>query len=394
MTPEILHAATTAFRVDFEKGKTQAESIFGKVATEVPSSTTSNTFGWLGDMPNMKEWIGDRVLNDVSTHGYTITNKDYESTVQIPVTTFEDDQIGVYKPVITELGRQSVIHPNQLVYGFLARGNKELCYDGKPFFSTSHPVGDGTVSNFDEVADGTPWYVLATGGSLKPIIFQKRKDYTFTAMNKADDESVFTSNKYRFGIDSRCNVGFGFWQMAYCSQKPLTADNFDAVRLAIEDLTNDEDVPLGLQATVIVVPPSLKATAEKLFKKATTADGDNHLYNAVEVISSAWLNAPIDTAPAVKSAGSRTAEQQSAPIDIDTIRAGLKEELTAEVTAEVTAGITAEMATKAEADAKAKIAADAEFKKELTASITASVTKKIEADAKAKAAADAKASGN
>jgi hypothetical protein len=53
----------------------------------VPSSSASETLGWLGQFPKMREWLGDRVINSLAMHGWTITNRRFESTVW-------DDKIG------------------------------------------------------------------------------------------------------------------------------------------------------------------------------------------------------------------------------------------------------------------------------------------------------------
>ena len=65
------------------------------VAMEVPSETREESYDWLGDFPMMKEWVGDRVIKDLSAFKYEITNKDYEATVEVDRNDIQDDQIGV-----------------------------------------------------------------------------------------------------------------------------------------------------------------------------------------------------------------------------------------------------------------------------------------------------------
>ena len=59
----------------------------------------------------------------------------------------EDDKIGLYNPSIQMLGESAALHPDELVYGLLANGFTEKCYDGKAFFATDHPVGKDKASN-------------------------------------------------------------------------------------------------------------------------------------------------------------------------------------------------------------------------------------------------------
>ena len=45
------------------------------------------------------------------------------------------------------VGESAALHPDELVYGLLANGFTEKCYDGKAFFATDHPVGKDKASN-------------------------------------------------------------------------------------------------------------------------------------------------------------------------------------------------------------------------------------------------------
>jgi phage major head subunit gpT-like protein len=40
-------------------------AFYQKLATTIQSNTQSNTYGWLGDFPRLREWVGDRVVNDM-----------------------------------------------------------------------------------------------------------------------------------------------------------------------------------------------------------------------------------------------------------------------------------------------------------------------------------------
>ncbi len=58
------------------------------------------------------------------------------------------------------------------------------------------------------------WYVLATQYPVRPLLFQWRIRPEFSAVTRPDDEYVFASDAYRFGVRSRCGAGYGLWQMA------------------------------------------------------------------------------------------------------------------------------------------------------------------------------------
>lgn len=285
-----------AFNAAFRGGLSQAASQYGVIATTVPSSTGSEEYGWLGSFPNVREWLGDRVVNGAKTHGYTIRNKSYELTVSVPRPAIEDDQYGNYAPMMTEMGRSIAAHPDQLVFGALAGGTSALCYDGQYFFDTDHPVLDASgnpqsQSNWDNNSgSGTPWYLLDCSRTLRPIIFQQRKSPNFVAKTSESDDNVFDRNEYVYGVDSRCNVGYGFWQLAYGSRKTLDETNLIAAYTAMCERKGDHARPLGIKPTHLVVPPGLEIAARKLVNATTLANGaDNVLKGLVEVVSVSWL---------------------------------------------------------------------------------------------------------
>ena len=72
-----------AMNAAFRAGLGQATSQYLQIATVVPSTTGSEEYDWLGQLPGLREWIGDRVIKDMKENGYTIANKLYESTVAV-----------------------------------------------------------------------------------------------------------------------------------------------------------------------------------------------------------------------------------------------------------------------------------------------------------------------
>ncbi len=286
----------TAFKAAFQGGLGQAATQYGEVATTVPSSTGTEEYGWLGAFPNVREWVGDRQVKNIRAHGYSIKNRDFELTVAVPRPSIEDDQYGVYTPMMTEMGRAVAAHPDRLVFELLSQGHAQLCYDGQYFFDTDHPVigedgAPGTPqSNLDNNSgSGTRWYLLDCSRSLKPLIFQQRKAPQFVAKTDARDDNVFSRNEYVYGTDSRCNVGYGFWQQAYCSRKSLDETNLIAAFGAMSGRMGDHGRPLGIRATHLVVPPALEFTARKLVEAAEIGGTTNVLRGVLKVVSAPWL---------------------------------------------------------------------------------------------------------
>lgn len=289
-----LEALRVAFNASFKRGLGQAETQYGRIATTVPSSTKENRYGWLGKMPNMREWVGPRVVHGIAEHDYSIKNKPFELTIGVDRDDIEDDNIGVYDPMFVEMGESVAAHPDQLVWNLLAAGFATECYDGQYFFDTDHPVLDAdgnpaTVSNF-QGGSGTAWYLLNTKRSLKPLIYQERKKPEFVAKDKVTDDNVFSRKEYVYGTESRCNVGFGFWQMAYASKQTLNAANFASARQAMMGLKGDYGRPLGIKPDLLIVPPSLEDEAEEILKADRNAAGaTNTQKGKTELLVVPWL---------------------------------------------------------------------------------------------------------
>lgn len=300
ITPALITSLRTGFADTFQRALRDTPTDYEKVATVVPSSNASNTYAWLGQFPTLREWVGDRIVKDIKASAYQVENKLYESTVAVKRTDIEDDNVGIYTPKFADMGRAARAHADYLVFSLLAAGETTNCYDGVPFFSTSHPVypnvdGTGTavnVSNLNTggVSPGPAWYLLDTSRALKPLIFQERTKPELETLNASDDEGVFMRDTYRYGVRYRCNAGFGFWQMAYKSKATLDAAGFNAAMQAMQELKADGGRPLGIKPTVLVVPPSLRAAAIEVVKSERLANGaSNPNFGVVDLIVSPWL---------------------------------------------------------------------------------------------------------
>lgn len=289
-----LSALFTAFQAAFNKGFTGAASDWGRVATVVPSTTKENKYGWLGQFPRLREWLGDRQVKSIAAHDYAVKNKKFESTISVPRDDIDDDTYGVYTPLFESMGDAAKTHPDELVWALLAAGFTTLCYDGQFFFDTDHPVGDSegaaaSVSNMQAGA-GAPWFLLQTNRPLKPLIFQPRRDYALKSLVKEDDANVFMRDEYLYGVDARGNVGYGFWQQAFGSKDTLNQANFDLAMTAMMALKSDEGRPLGIKADLLVVGSSNRAAALDTVLTERLANGaSNKNYKAVDVLVVPWL---------------------------------------------------------------------------------------------------------
>lgn len=300
VTAAILTALNTGVKKNFQDGykEFRAKSFWDKVATLIPSTTSSNTYGWLGDFPQLREWVGDRVIRDMKASGYSIENKLYEATLGVQRTQIEDDQFGHFAPVASSMGQEAAQHPDRLVQAVINSAGTSLCFDGQYFFDTDHPVyanvdGTGAATSVSNVEAGTDpaWYLLDCSKVLKPFIFQERtKPELEMRFDPSTSEAAFIRDQYQWGIRYRCNAGYGFWQLARKSQAALDATSFEAGRTAMRTLKGDGGRPLGIVPNILLVPPSLESAADRVVNVKTLPNGgDNPNFGKATVVVMDWV---------------------------------------------------------------------------------------------------------
>lgn len=293
---EVLHALTTSLSAAFTKGLAGVTPQYLRIATVVPSSAASNTYGWLSDLPGIKEWVGDRQLAQLSQQGYTINNKTWESSIRIRRENIEDDQIGQYSVIAQAYGQQVSEFPDTLSFPMLAAGFTTLCFDGQNFFDTDHPMAGSTYSNIvgDVATDaGEPWFLIDESQVLKPVLFQDRRAFDFKSLDDLNSEHTFLKNEFLFGVDGRCNVGFGFWQTACASRAPLNAANYEKAVAVLQGMKRESGAPLGIRPTTLVVGPKNRAAAKKVIDAQLVDGGNSNIYyKDVEIVDSPFITTP------------------------------------------------------------------------------------------------------
>lgn len=133
----------------FNMAADQAEPFYPQVCYVHPSSRLTETFGMLGNMPGIREWLGDRKFKELRAMDFSISNKLWESSLLIKKTDVDDDHVGLYGPVMENLAMEAVYHPDELLFlTMIANGGSTLIWDNQYFFDSDHSWGDsGTQTN-------------------------------------------------------------------------------------------------------------------------------------------------------------------------------------------------------------------------------------------------------
>lgn len=222
VTPPALRGLMVGFKTIFQKAFDAAPTFHEKLTTRVPSTTRAEVHGFLDRIPGMREWVGDRVLNNLVAREFTVVNKPYEATIEVDRDDIEDDTLGVYGPRLEMLGMQARKHPDYLVVDALQEGNAAECYDGQYFFDTDHPVS-------------------------------------------MDDPSMGTQSN---------NLNLA-----------LNGTNYGVARAAMSSFKAADGKPLAVVPTLLVVPPQLESAGRQILNSENNAAGaTNEWKNTAELL--------------------------------------------------------------------------------------------------------------
>src|SRR5260370_15685836 len=182
----------TGCGVVFQRGSERPPSYYDQITSVLRSASRKTPYPWLGRTTKFREWLGGRVVQALETHAYTIVNKNFEDTVAIDRNDIEDDTYGAYEPVIEQLGWDTKVHPDMLLFAMIkdaiANPNNVVGFHRVPFFSATHPVGlmgqAGTsAANLNATGSGPYWYLLDPSRVIRPFIFHLRPEDAVTPMN-------------------------------------------------------------------------------------------------------------------------------------------------------------------------------------------------------------------
>lgn len=260
ITAAALQALNVAFTTAFNTSFTGVETTYGRIAMTVQSRTRTQTYPKLSEIPAMREWLGDRVINRLDMSAFSITNRKFENTIAVQRDDIADDQIGLYSTLASDFGQTAAELPDDLCWEQLELGFSTTHYDGQSFFDTDHPVEDAngveqSVSNY-QGGSGAAWYLIDTTRTIKPIIFQDREAAEIVPRMNLDDPHVFNADEFLWGARRRCATGFGAWELIHASRQPLTAENYAAARKAMLEMRGHRGRKLNLRPGLLVVSPS------------------------------------------------------------------------------------------------------------------------------------------
>lgn len=116
------------------------------ITTSVNSNSRAEDYSWLGDVPQVREWIGDKQIGSLNDYSYEIKNKDWYAGFAIDRTELEDEEISAIMPRVDSLAQAMSEHQMELVTQLMINGTSGLAYDGNAFFSNRTAPNDNLLA--------------------------------------------------------------------------------------------------------------------------------------------------------------------------------------------------------------------------------------------------------
>ena len=145
LTADTMRNLFYAFNAYLQKGLGGGWTEWTKFCSVINSGTLIEKYPMTVISGGMREWIGERVINEIAGKLFEVVNKDYEHTEGVSRNDIEDDTIGLYSPVFEAMGVNAAN-----LWGMLA--TEALCNpgnwaDGAAFYKSDRQFGRATINN-------------------------------------------------------------------------------------------------------------------------------------------------------------------------------------------------------------------------------------------------------
>lgn len=135
LTQERINAASAGFRAVFLKAYEGATPEYQRIVMEVDSTNASETYEFITAIPSVKELLGEANIEQFASAGFTVSNKEWEATAEVPIADIERDRLGIFGPTFQEMADSARWHPQELVADLLNGSfTTTLDYTGQTFF--------------------------------------------------------------------------------------------------------------------------------------------------------------------------------------------------------------------------------------------------------------------
>lgn len=132
----------------FSTGFRTSTPFYPRVCMNVQSNGRDEKYGMMGEVPQMREWLGKRQAHTLRAATYELVNRKFELTLQVQKDDLADQRVSMYEASFTSGGQRAMKHPDKLFADTIVAGATTPCWDGQFFYDTDHVFGkSGSQSN-------------------------------------------------------------------------------------------------------------------------------------------------------------------------------------------------------------------------------------------------------
>lgn len=121
---------------DVLDGSGVTEDIYS-IATETTTTSGSNIYAWLGDVPGVREWLGSKTYGQLSEYNYVIRSREWYDGFALHKRDIRRNGLVNVPMHMTQLLNNHNQHKTQMVIDALIDGDVNVAYDGIAFFSNA-----------------------------------------------------------------------------------------------------------------------------------------------------------------------------------------------------------------------------------------------------------------
>jgi phage major head subunit gpT-like protein len=149
-----LQAVFTGLKATFAEAVQAAEAEqIEQLMENVPSTTDTEHYPVATLLGDLEEVLDEVTITNIGRFVKSVPNRTFARIVQVKRNDIADDNIGVYRPGVRQLGRRAALYPLRLAVEALLSGFTDEWIDGQSVFNDSHTwVGGQTWSNRSDVA--------------------------------------------------------------------------------------------------------------------------------------------------------------------------------------------------------------------------------------------------
>jgi phage major head subunit gpT-like protein len=149
-----LSAVFTGLKAVFnEAAQTTETGQVERMMERVPSTSATEQYPTATLLGDLEEVLDEVTITSIGAFLQSVPNRTFARIVQVKRNDIADDNIGVYRPGVRQLGRRAALYPLRLAAEALLAGFSDQWVDGTTVFSDSHQwVGGDAWSNRSDMA--------------------------------------------------------------------------------------------------------------------------------------------------------------------------------------------------------------------------------------------------